>query len=64
MEKEQLFLQLLHPYMFIPTSTVIREMRVLLFFFLKANMFLPLFNFIPSYSQDFRVLNLEVELSY
>ena len=27
-EKVQLILQLLHPYMFIPTSTVIREMRV------------------------------------
>ena len=30
MEKGQLILQLLHPYMFIPTSTVIREMRVYL----------------------------------
>ena len=29
MEKVQLILQLLHPYTFIPTSTVIREMRVL-----------------------------------
>ena len=28
MEKVQLILQLLHPYTFIPTSTVIREMRV------------------------------------
>ena len=28
MEKVQLILQLLHPYMFIPTSMVIREMRV------------------------------------
>ena len=28
MEKVQLVLQLLHPYTFIPTSTVIREMRV------------------------------------
>ena len=28
MEKVQLILQILHPYMFIPTSTVIREMRV------------------------------------
>ena len=30
MEKVQLILQLLHPYMFIPNSTVIREMRVAL----------------------------------
>ena len=30
MEKVQLILQLLHPYTFIPTSTVIREMRVTL----------------------------------
>ena len=30
MEKVQLILQLLHPYTFIPTSTVIREMRVAL----------------------------------
>ena len=28
MEKVQLILQLLHPYTFIPTSIVIREMRV------------------------------------
>ena len=28
MEKVQLVLRLLHPYTFIPTSTVIREMRV------------------------------------
>ena len=31
MEKVQLILQLLHPYTFIPTSTVIREMIVLKF---------------------------------
>ena len=31
MEKVHLILQLLHPYTFIPTSTVIREMRVPMF---------------------------------
>ena len=34
-EKVQLILQLLHSYTFIPTSTVIREMRVLRFWSLK-----------------------------
>ena len=33
MEKVQLILQLLHPYTFIPTSMVIREMRVVTFKF-------------------------------